>query len=187
MAGLSDFSAINGRSFDSSSELTFKTSVFSFWAKLQVVPRRHCVRRMVHQRGFLQQIVQAILDPSATRLPVLGHLGSAIGRPTSGLRRRVFEVQKWPTSAHNRPRDNTAGEIFQQHHCIEKSSNSTVYTVACSVDAAVPSALTTKRAATQDSRNLLTILFPTCEKDFTEIPVTPCSSFPFALKLSKVT
>ena len=73
--------ARTGRSVDSSSVITLiSSSVVS-------------VGEFAREAGLFSKI-QAILEPSATGLLMLGHLGFAFGRPTPRLRRRVNEVLK---------------------------------------------------------------------------------------------
>ena len=90
--------------------------VFSLLAELQVVPPRHCVSRVVHQRALFERLkpfwnlvrlVSQCLDTwemqSVARCLAWVLLAGdiAIGRPTSGLGRPVYEVrQKRPQLAH---------------------------------------------------------------------------------------
>ena len=74
----------DGRSVDSSSELTLiSSSIFSFGYTTSC--SRHCVSLEESQeRGLLREI-SATLEPHAAGLPVPGHLGNAIGQPMTGL------------------------------------------------------------------------------------------------------
>ena len=77
------FFAINGRSVGSSfGAHPQHHQVFSLLAQLQAVPPRHCVSRGFNREAFFGKEKAA---PYVTSLPVPGHLGHAIGRPTHGM------------------------------------------------------------------------------------------------------
>ena len=58
--------------------------MFCLLAPLLVVPPQHSVSRAFTKETFFEK-VEAALEPYATRLPVPGHLGNAIGRLMPGL------------------------------------------------------------------------------------------------------
>ena len=98
--GVLDLSATNGGSVDSSSELNLVLSgVFSAGSTAMCSTTTLC-ESGVCQRGLLWK-VETPLEPFATGLPVPGHLGLAVGRPTPSKGHWVFEVlKKLPHLAH---------------------------------------------------------------------------------------
>ena len=86
----------------------------------------------------------------ATSLLMCWHLEFSIGRPTPSKGHRVGKrgspetatvgtwfLSDWPISSHNKPRDSTAGKSSNSI-IVTKTSKSSTYTFASSVDSALP-------------------------------------------------
>ena len=99
--GLLDLSAKDGRSIDSSSELTLISSgVFSCGSTAGCSTTTLCLTARYQQRGMVRK-VEAALEPGATGLPVPGHLGmqsvARCLRRAIGNTRFLRNCYIWPT------------------------------------------------------------------------------------------